>query len=46
MAKKGGGSGHSRDAVAVAVGKALLRTPRVNPALAEAFKANRDLLAL
>ena len=31
-------------AVAIAVGNALMRKPRVNPALAAMFRANRDLL--
>jgi hypothetical protein len=30
--------------VAYAVGRALMRKPRVNPALLKAFRANRDLL--
>jgi hypothetical protein len=34
------------DAVALAVGRALMRKPRVNPALLKAFQANRDLFAL
>jgi hypothetical protein len=38
------GTGRRRDAVAIAVGRALTRAPRVNPALVEALKANRDLL--
>ncbi len=33
-----------RDAVALAIGRALLRKPRVNKALAKAMRANRDLL--
>jgi hypothetical protein len=47
--KKGpnaGSPGRGLDAVAIAVGRALMRKPRVNPALLEAFKANRDLLSL
>lgn len=48
--KKGPNAGRSpargEDAVAIAVGRALTRKPRVNPALLEAFKANRDLFAL
>lgn len=34
------------DAVALAVGRALMRKPKVNPALLKAFEANRDLLPL
>ncbi len=34
------------DAVALAVGNALMRKPRVNPALLKAFQANRDLFGL
>ena len=34
------------DAVALAVGRALMRKPRVNVALLKAFQANRDLFAL
>ncbi len=33
------------DAVALAIGRALLRKPRINPALLAAFQANRDLCA-
>lgn len=34
------------EAVALAVGRALMRKPRVNPWLLKAFLANRDLLSL
>lgn len=34
------------DAVALAIGRALTRKPRVNPWLLKAFQANRDLFAL
>lgn len=31
------------EAVALAVGRALMRKPKVNPVLLKAFQANRDL---
>ena len=34
------------DAVALAVGRALMRKPKVNPQLLKAFQANRDLFGL
>ncbi len=43
-AKKVVASTRGRDAVALAVGRALMRKPKVNPALVAMFRANRDLL--
>lgn len=48
-AKKAGRPARAKggaDAVALAVGRALMRKPRVNPVLLEMMRRNRDLLPL